>query len=458
VFHDTASVLFGVEGLQVTDVQALPDGTVEVWAVTGDLAAAACPDCGTVSSRRPDTVLARPRDVRRGGDPVAVWWVKRRWKCEAPGCARKTFTERVPQVPPRCRLTARLREQAGTEVAGRGITPSEAARHAGISWPVAHDAFAAAANPVLDQAPSPVVHLSIDEHRRGRPRWRADEQAGEYELLADRWHTCFFDLSGNQGLLGQVQGRTADDAAYWLAQATPAWRDAIRVVAIDMCSIYACAVRRMLPGARIAVDLFHVVHLAVKMTGDVRRRVVRGKYGRRGRSGDPEYGIKNLLVRNLEHLSQAQFAKVTGALQADPGGQEIAAAWIGKEKLRHALNLRARVTGSVPCERNVRDRLFALYDWCAQNDDIPELLSLARTVSRWENEIVCAVLTGVTNATSESLNRLAKLEARLAYGFCNPANQRRRVRIACTRGTRRPSRTATARRTRQVTGQKPHPG
>ena len=59
---------------------------------------------------------------------------------------------------------------------------------------------------------------------------------------------------------------------------------------------------------------------------------------------------------------------------------------------------------------------------------------------------------------TESLNRLAKLEGRLAYGFRNPANQRRRVRIACTRGTRRPSRTATARRIRQVTGQKPHPG
>ena len=255
-----------------------------------------------------------------------------------------------------------------------------------------------------------------------------------------------------------MEGRTADDAAYWLAQAAPAWRDAVRVVAIDMCSIYASAVRRMLPGAQIAVDLFHVVHLAVKMTGDVRRRVVRGKYGRRGRSGDPEYGIKSLLVRNLEHLSPAQFAKVTGALQADAAGQEIAAAWIGKEKLRHALNLRARVTGSVPSERNVRDRLFAFYDWCAANDDIPELVSLARTVSRWEDEIVCAVLTGVTNATSESLNRLAKLEARLAYGFRNPANQRRRVRIACTRARRHPSPSATARRTHSVIGQKPHPG
>jgi transposase len=195
-----------------------------------------------------------------------------------------------------------------------------------------------------------------------------------------------------------------------------------------------------------------------KMTGDVRRRVVRGKYGRRGRSGDPEYGIKNLLARNLEHLSPAQFAKVTGTLQPDPGGQEIAAAWIGKEKLRHALNLRARATGSVPCERNVRDRLFAFYDWCACNDDIPELISLARTVSRWEDQTVYAVLTGVTNATSESLNRLAKLEARLAYGFRDPANQRRRVRIACTSGTRHTSRIATTRRTHSVIGQKPHPG
>ena len=67
MFQDTASVLFGVEGLQVTDAQAGPDGTLEVWAVTDYPAAAACPDCGTVSARRHDTVLARPRDVRRGG-------------------------------------------------------------------------------------------------------------------------------------------------------------------------------------------------------------------------------------------------------------------------------------------------------------------------------------------------------------------------------------------------------
>ena len=48
-----------------------------------------------------------------------------------------------------------------------------------------------------------------------------------------------------------------------------------------------------------------------------------------------------------------------------------------------------------------------------------------------------AVLTGVSNARSEALNRIAKLEARQAYAFRNPANQRRRVRTACTRDNRR---------------------
>jgi hypothetical protein len=66
------------------------------------------------------------------------------------------------------------------------------------------------------------------------------------------------------------------------------------------------------------------------------------------------------------------------------------------------------------------------------------------------------VLTGVSNARSESLNRIAKLEARQAYSFRNPANQRRRVRIACTRGRSRTHDAAT-RRSRLITGRAHNP-
>jgi hypothetical protein len=40
-----------------------------------------------------------------------------------------TFTESLPQLPPRCKITRRLLGQAGCEVRDRGITPVEAARH-----------------------------------------------------------------------------------------------------------------------------------------------------------------------------------------------------------------------------------------------------------------------------------------------------------------------------------------
>ena len=458
MFHDTASALFGVAGLRVTDADPGPGGAVEVWAVTDSGDAAACPECGTVSSRVHEVVVTRPADVRRAGDPVDLNWVKKRLKCVNAACPRKTFTERIGALPPGCRVAPRLREQCAAEVAGRGITPAEAARHAGVSWPVAHDAFAARAEAVLDRPPAPVVHLGIDEHRRGRPRWRLDAETGRYVQLADRWHVNFCDLSGGQGLLGQVEGRTADDAAHWLLQAPPAWRDRVEVVAIDMCTVFLSAARRALPKAQVAVDLFHVVQLAVKAAGDVRRRATREKYGRRGKQGDPEYGLKRLLSRNLEDLSQAQFSKIIETLDADGHGQQVALAWIAKEKLRAALNLRARIRGSQPCERQVRDRFSAFYDWCAQNEEIPELLTLASTVSRWEDEIVTAVLTGVTNAASESLNRIAKLEARMAYGFRNPASQRRRVRIACTRGTRRQSPAVTRKPGQPVINRQPIPG
>jgi hypothetical protein len=75
----------------------------------------------------------------------------------------------------------------------------------------------------------------------------------------------------------------------------------------------------------------------------------------------------------------------------------------------------------------VPGRLASFYLWCAGNDDIADLVTLARTISWWEDEIVCAVLTGVTNGRSESLNRLAKLEA--CQDSPGPHVQHRRPRL-----------------------------
>ena len=96
VFQDTASVRFGVEGLQVTDADEAADGTVEVWAVTDYPAAAACLGCGTISGRVHERVVTRPRDVRRAGDAVDLRWVK-------VGASARTRSARARRSLSRCR-------------------------------------------------------------------------------------------------------------------------------------------------------------------------------------------------------------------------------------------------------------------------------------------------------------------------------------------------------------------
>ncbi|MCA1675426.1 MAG: transposase family protein [Actinobacteria bacterium] len=99
--QDRASALLGVDGVRVLEVDCEDDGRVTVWVATSDPDAVVCPGCGTRAGRVHERVATRPRDLPRGRDPVTLVWLKRRWKCENPGCGRATFTEVVGQLPAR---------------------------------------------------------------------------------------------------------------------------------------------------------------------------------------------------------------------------------------------------------------------------------------------------------------------------------------------------------------------
>lgn len=47
------------------------------------------------------------------------------------------------------------------------------------------------------------------------------------------------------------------------------------------------------------------------------------------------------------------------------------------------------------------------------------------------------MLTGASNAGSEGVNRVQKLDLRAAFGYRNPENQRRRARVATLHSARR---------------------
>ena len=101
----------------------------------------------------------------------------------------------------------------------------------------------------------------------------------------DPWETGFVDITGEQALLGQVDGRTSAAVQAWLAARSEEFRAAVEVVVIDPHAGYAAAVRAALPQAQIAVDHFHLVMLANKTVTAVRQRVTRD-LRRRGRTID----------------------------------------------------------------------------------------------------------------------------------------------------------------------------
>jgi transposase len=294
---------------------------------------------------------------------------------------------------------------------------------------VVHAAFVEHAITMLPEEPEPVVAPGIDETRRGTPQFAVDADTGVVEQVVDRWHTGFVDLTGDQGLLGQVEGRSSRDAGSWLAARTQQWRESVQIVAIDMCSAYRAAVEQHLSDATLVVDHFHVVQLANQMVSAVRRRVTAALRGRRVRRDDPEYGLRRRLLRNREDLTLEKFTDMWNRLvDLGAAGEQILAAWIAKEELRALLAL-ARTGAS---RHRISHRLWVFYLWCA-DIDIPELRRLAGTVEAWWPQIEAFIHTGVTNAASEGVNRLIKLEARNAFGFRNPANQRLRSRCASVR-------------------------
>jgi transposase len=58
--------------------------------------------------------------------------------------------------------------------------------------------------------------------------------------------------------------------------------------------------------------------------------------------------------------------------------------------------------------------------FCAARHYLPELVSLAETVDVWWDEIEAYVLTGITNAGSEGVNRLIKSPAIIGYATSHP--------------------------------------
>jgi len=413
---DRTTLLFALPDFRVLDVTREPDGGRRVL-VESVAEQGGCPACGVLSGLIKDRPTSRIKDLPHGLVPLRVFVRKRRFACVESRCERKSFTETSAQLPPRARVTTRLKVKVSAAVTTTNRAMSEVARDYGIAWWTVHRILVKAAADVLGQA-APTTMIGIDETRARSVRWI--QEGIEKKLMWRRsnpWMTSIVDLDPSHpgGIIGLAAGRSGACVEGWIALQSEEFRAAVQVVAIDSSAPYAAGIRRALPQARIVLDHFHLVMLGNQMVTDVRQRALREQQGRRGMKVDPAWAHRRLLLRGGDQLGPKTLARLKTVFATDDPTNQISAAWAVKELLRQLLAAHGPTRYSWHETAHRRTRFLAA---CAVTD-MPETTRLAGTIEKWWPEIEGFLELSVTNARTEGYNRVIKQIKRVACGFQN---------------------------------------
>ncbi|GGH91086.1 hypothetical protein GCM10007170_06410 [Arthrobacter liuii] len=166
--------------------------------------------------------------------------------------------------------------------------------------------------------------------------------------------TTIVDLNTGQ-VLGIVDGRDSEGVAEWLFARPLQWRLGVQVVVIDPSAGFRKALRMWLPRTAVSVDTFHLVKLGNDMLTVVRQRLTQQVHGRRGRSIDPVWANRRLLLRAGDTLSDRARNRLSTVFATDDATGKLQAAWLVKEQLRTLL-----ASGSLADAAAAKDRLQAL--------------------------------------------------------------------------------------------------
>lgn len=168
-----------------------------------------------------------------------------------------------------------------------------------------------------------------------------------------------------------------------------------------------------IPEAVAVMDPFHVVRLAGDALDRCRRRVQQIICGHRGRSGDPLYSSRRLLLTGTDLLTDRQCERLHDLFEPD-AHVEVQATWSIYQRMIGAYREPDRAQG--------REKMAALIE--ALSHSIPkvltELVTLGRTLKKRAADVLAYFdRPGTSNGPTEAINgRLEHLRGS-ALGFTN---------------------------------------
>ena len=350
--------------------------------VTFKATKAPCPECGA-KCKKHDSVERRWRHLDMWD--YQTWIVCRvpRSSCEKHGVKKID----VPWADGWARFTAQFECVVIDWLKVASMTST--ARNLGLTW---------------DQ----VNGIQERAVRRGLKRREAltPEHIGVDETSFQKRHeyvTIVTDLDEGK-VLHVADGRGKQSLDSFFEALEPKHVSAIKVVAMDMHAPYIFSAAAYVPGLvdKLCFDRFHVAQLFSKAVDQTRRAEAK----RMGQDGDDSLkGTRYLWLRMKTNLPRRLRRELEGLLET---ASKVGEVWAIKEAASRLWHYKSRTWAQ---------KAWVALCEAAREVQAPALQKAIDTVLRHMLGIVNAIVLGVTNASSESINSRVQALKRRANGY-----------------------------------------
>ena len=390
---EQSEAVLGLSGYQLTGIRR-EKGAVVLEARCTE--AVVCAHCQSCQVRSKGVYRRRVRHEDWGQRHIWLELEARKYQCRSCG---RAFRQRFSGIL-RCQRASEAFREAIYQQHLDGINRSRVGRREGIGAATVERYFQhGLARQFAEWHPPrcPTV-LGIDEHFFTR-------RQGYATTLCDlRNHRIYDVVLGRSELalesyLNRLEGKSS-----------------VRVVCMDLSSVYRALVRKHFPNALIVADRFHVIRLVNHHFLACWREI--------DPVGSKNRGLLSLMRRHRENLKPEQLQRLTRYLDQHPA---LAAIYEFKQRL--CTLLRHKQLSRRHCQRLLPDLLGAI-DQLRQSG-LAQLVTLGETLFAWRLEIATMWRFTRNNGITEGFHNKMELISRQAYGFRNFLNYRMRVKVLC---------------------------
>lgn len=354
-----------------------------------------CTFCGFYASKVHDRRTKKVRDLPILNKPLYLIVTVKRYHCDNCG---EVFSSRFDSIELHQRYTNRFRQFVYKQVLNS--TVEDASQKLEIPYSTVERIFYSIAK---DEAVKHKESLEAIQHEKQSITLSMDEIAVR---KGHRYETVLYDADLG-AVIGMNQNRDYSSTIELLSSMNFDPKKVENVV-LDMWDPFHKAIHQTFPHAEIVVDKYHVVQKVVQALDQIRKQIP---------------GLKKArfhLLRSFENLKEKHKPRLEEILDTH-------------EELRHGYFLKElfRDIYISPDYETADKRLTEWLD-LAWKSPFESFHQVAKTINKWQKQILQYFKTPYTNGKAEGTNHKIKNIKRRAYGYRNRERFRLRVLLECT--------------------------